>query len=55
MIHSVTLALLMPSAANHFNNEVIGLNDQFRFLSDVLEEHLLATELAATAPRNQYF
>jgi len=48
-------ALLMPSAANHFNNEVIGLNDQFRFLNDVLEEHLLATELAATAPRNQYF
>ncbi|WP_223527173.1 hypothetical protein [Pseudomonas sp. BF-B-26] len=47
--------LLMPSAANHFNNEVIGLNDQFRFLSDVLEEHLLATELATTAPRNRYF
>ena len=48
-------ALLMPSATNHFNNEVIGLNDQFRFLSDVLEEHLLATELAATVRRNQYF
>ena len=45
----------MPAAANHFNNEVVGLNDQFRFLNDVLEEHLLATELAATARRNQYF
>jgi hypothetical protein len=48
-------ALLMPSAANHFSNEVIGFNDQFRFLNDVLAEHLLATELAATAPRNQYY
>jgi hypothetical protein len=48
-------ALLIPAAANHFNNEVVGLNDQFRFLNDVLAEHLLATELAATAPRNQYF
>lgn len=32
--------LLMPAAANHFSNEVIGLNDQFRFLNDVLEDHL---------------
>ncbi|MHC8381943.1 hypothetical protein [Pseudomonas sp. LB3P14] len=48
-------ALLMPAAANHFNNEVVGLNDQFRFLNDVLAEHLLATELASTARRNQYF
>jgi hypothetical protein len=47
-------ALLIPAAANHFNNEVVGLNDQFRFLNDVLAEHLLATEIAATARRHQY-
>jgi hypothetical protein len=47
-------ALLIPSAEHHFNNEVVGLNDQFRFLNDVLAEHLLATEFAATARRNQY-
>ena len=48
-------ALLIPAAGNHFNNEVVGLNDQFRFLNDVLAEHLLATEVAAGARRNQYF
>lgn len=47
-------ALLIPAAGHHFNNEVVGLNDQFRFLNDVLAEHLLATEVAATARRNQY-
>ena len=47
-------ALLIPAAANHFNNEVVGLNDQFRFLNDVLAEHLLATEFAATAHRNHF-
>jgi len=47
--------LLIPAAGNHFNNEVVGLNDQFRFLNDVLAEHLLATEVAASAQRNQYF
>ena len=36
-------ALLMPAAANHFNNEVVGLNDQFRFLNDVLADHLTRT------------
>lgn len=45
-------ALLIPSAANHFNNEVVGLNDQFRFLNDVLVEHLLEIELAQSAPRS---
>ncbi|PMV84475.1 MULTISPECIES: hypothetical protein [unclassified Pseudomonas] len=44
-------ALLIPAAANHFNNEVVGLNDQFRFLNDVLVEHLLEIELAQSAPR----
>ena len=39
-------ALLIPAAANHFSNEVVGLNDQFRFLNDVLVEHLLETEMA---------
>jgi hypothetical protein len=48
-------ALLIPAAGNHFNNEVVGLNDQFRFLNDVLAEHLLATEVATGARRNQYF
>ncbi|WP_288097899.1 hypothetical protein [Pseudomonas sp.] len=47
-------ALLIPAAANHFNNEVVGLNDQFRFLNDALAEHLLATEVAATARRHRY-
>lgn len=36
--------LLMPAASNHFSNhfsnEVVGLNDQFRFLSDILATHL---------------
>jgi len=45
-------ALLMPAAANHFNNEVVGLNDQFRFLNDVLVEHLLEIELAQSAPHS---
>lgn len=49
-------ALLIPAADHHFSNEVVGLNDQFRFLNDVLAEHLLEVELAATARRNhQYF
>ncbi|WP_411959821.1 hypothetical protein ACK3BE_18975 [Pseudomonas mandelii] len=45
-------ALLIAAAANHFNNEVVGLNDQFRFLNDVLVEHLLEIELAQSAPRS---
>ena len=45
-------ALLRPAASNHFNNEVVGLNDQFRFLNDVLVEHLLEIELAQRAPRS---
>ncbi|WP_419710955.1 hypothetical protein [Pseudomonas sp. NFX224] len=44
-------ALLIPSAGHHFNNEVVGLNDQFRFLNDVLAEHLLEIEMAQSAPR----
>lgn len=47
-------ALLIPAAGHHFSNEVIGLNDQFRFLNDVLAEHLLATEFTASARRNHF-
>jgi hypothetical protein len=48
--------LLMPAADHHFNNEVVGLNDQFRFLNDVLNEHLTALELAqAASPRHFTF
>ncbi|MFJ3370510.1 hypothetical protein [Pseudomonas sp. NPDC086251] len=45
-------ALLIPAAGNHFNNEVVGLNDQFRFLNDVLVEHLLEMEVAQASPRS---
>lgn len=31
---------LIPAAERHFNNGIIGFNDQFRFLSDVLDAHL---------------
>lgn len=48
-------ALLMPAAANHFSNEVVGLNDQFRFLNDVLLEHLLDAELAQLSSRQFTF
>ena len=48
-------ALLIPAAGHHFSNEVVGLNDQFRFLNDVLAEHLLETEAVSSARRHQYF
>jgi hypothetical protein len=48
-------ALLMPAAANHFSNEVVGLNDQFRFLNDVLVEHLLDKEVALDTTRRFTF
>jgi len=41
-------AFMMPSAQNHFSNEIVGLNDQFRFLTDVLSTHL--QEVAKTRP-----
>ncbi|RON72379.1 hypothetical protein [Pseudomonas fluorescens] len=41
--------LLMPAATNHFSNEVVGLNDQFRFLSDILATHLLDIEASVPA------
>lgn len=42
---------MMPSAENHFSNEVVGFNDQFRFLTDVLAMHLLEVEEARPARR----
>ncbi|EJM57642.1 hypothetical protein [Pseudomonas sp. GM48] len=45
-------ALLIPAADHHFSNEVVGLNDQFRFLNDVLVEHLLDVELAKSSARS---
>lgn len=48
-------ALLIPAADHHFSNEVVGLNDQFRFLNDVLVEHLLDEELAKGATRSFSF
>lgn len=42
-------AFMMPSAENHFSNEVVGFNDQFRFLTDVLATHLLEVEAARPA------
>ncbi|HEX8594736.1 MAG TPA: hypothetical protein VF682_15880 [Pseudomonas sp.] len=44
-------AFMMPSAENHFSNEVVGFNDQFRFLTDVLAMHLLEVEEARPARR----
>lgn len=46
--------LLMPAAANHFSNEVVGLNDQFRFLNDVLAEHLLNSATPTQPSRPAY-
>ncbi|WP_223464578.1 MULTISPECIES: hypothetical protein [unclassified Pseudomonas] len=45
-------ALLIPAADHHFSNEVVGLNDQFRFLNDVLVGHLLDVELAKGSARS---
>ncbi|MFK3799865.1 MULTISPECIES: hypothetical protein [unclassified Pseudomonas] len=42
-------AFMMPSAENHFSNEVVGFNDQFRFLTDVLAMHLLEVDAARPA------
>lgn len=44
-------AFMIPSAENHFSNEVVGFNDQIRFLTDVLAMHLLEVEEARPARR----
>ena len=41
--------LLMPAGIHHFSNEVVGINDQFRFLSDILATHLLDIEASVPA------
>lgn len=41
--------LMMEAATLHFSNEVVGLNDQFRFLSDVLASHLLEDDADSPA------
>jgi hypothetical protein len=46
-------AFMMPSAENHFSNEVVGFNDQFRFLTDVLAMHLLEVEATRPARRSR--
>jgi hypothetical protein len=46
-------AFMMPSAENHFSNEVVGFNDQFRFLTDALAMHLLEVEAAQPARRSR--
>ncbi|MGH8416705.1 MAG: hypothetical protein ACRER8_05360 [Pseudomonas sp.] len=46
-------AFMMPAAENHFSNEVVGFNDQFRFLTDVLTMHLLDAEAARPAQRTR--
>ncbi|NBB11986.1 hypothetical protein [Pseudomonas sp. SLFW] len=46
-------AFMMPAAENHFSNEVVGFNDQFRFLTNVLNTHLLEIEAARPAQRTR--
>lgn len=48
-------AFMMPSAENHFSNEVVGFNDQFRFLTYVLAMHLLEVESARPARKARPF
>ncbi|MDD1966735.1 hypothetical protein NPS29_15490 [Pseudomonas putida] len=46
-------AFMMPAAEQHFSNEVVGFNDQFRFLTDALAMHLLEVEDARPARRGR--
>jgi hypothetical protein len=46
-------AFMLPSAENHFSNEVVGFNDQFRFLTDALAMHLLEVEAARPARKTR--
>lgn len=45
---------LIESASLHFNNGVIGLNDQFRFLNDILANHLMEVEAAPASRQTQH-
>ncbi len=40
---------LITSASLHFDNAVIGLTDQTRFLNDILANHLMDQDAAPTA------
>jgi hypothetical protein len=40
---------LIPAAERHFSNGVVGFNDQFRFLTDVLDAHMSDSASAAAA------
>jgi hypothetical protein len=44
---------LIPAAERHFDNGVVGFNDQFRFLSDVLDAHMTQSESAGSARQAQ--
>jgi len=44
---------LMPAAGNEFGNAVVGFNDQFRFLSDILEAHLMEVEASRSSSNNR--
>ena len=46
-------AFMMPAAENHFSNEVVGLTDQFRFLTDVLALHLQENEAVRPSSRSR--
>lgn len=46
-------AFMMPAAENHFSNEVVGLTDQFRFLTDILAMHLQENEAVRPASRSR--
>jgi hypothetical protein len=44
---------LISTASLHFNNAVIGLNDQTRFLNDILAHHLMELESPPAARHPQ--
>jgi len=44
---------LIESASLHFNNAVIGLNDQFRFLNDILANHLMELDARPASRHSQ--
>jgi hypothetical protein len=42
---------LIPAAERHFSNGVVGFNDQFRFLHDILDAHLVGNAPSAPLKR----
>ncbi|EIK97164.1 hypothetical protein PMM47T1_08481 [Pseudomonas sp. M47T1] len=45
-------AVLMPQTSRHFSNEVVGLNDPFRFLNAILQDHLVHPPTAKASRSN---